>query len=105
MARKPPPRICVKVVGVDVHGEVERVGVQGGVEAVARRDKWREAPKDLVSNDFTIIIKFCSGGITVNGIGVEFWATDHSKTDLLHLKKFWCFLLISGMLRSSKRST
>ena len=51
------------------------------------------------------LIKFCSGGITVNGIGVEFWATDHSKTVLLHLKKFWCFLLISGMLRSSKRST
>ena len=50
------------------------------------------------------LIKFYSGGTTVNGIGVEFWATDHSKTVLLHLKKFWCFLLISGMLRSSKRS-
>ena len=44
------------------------------------------------------LIKFCSGGTTVNGIGVEFWATDYSKTVLLHLKKFWCLLLISGML-------
>ena len=57
MARKPPPRTCVKVVRVDVHGEVVGVGVQGGVEAVARRDKWREAHKDLLSKDFTIIAK------------------------------------------------